>query len=365
MKLNLDLQDAHQGPYLAQDRVRALFEIRGPTFHKSPRISVKFVGTMVVSFPTHVNAASPGQFTTVLFEESRKIEYRDLQWDEDEASGESIYTTPIDFQFPAEANCYCNRPQKCQLPPSMDVVDPEMSVKVTYGIVVSVGRCILGPMTKVKSVAVEIPFSCTPTITSLPRSSCVLSVAMNEKSGRGYAHQRNTIMDQEHADGSCPSYSPKYSPSIKVEVLLPQPAVLIRGQPTPVRVIIHTPPDVLESGVYLRSVTMDLKSTVMTSVGMLPRTATQRRHGCSMAGAVKIDSEVFELDSGAWGNFFVMNTKPTTQSCIVRLDHAMEIVTGISIGLGSDIKYAVATFDVIVMDPPPAYEVGDAIQMQA
>ncbi|PNP37713.1 hypothetical protein TGAMA5MH_10386 [Trichoderma gamsii] len=365
MKLNLDLQDAHQGPYLAQDRVRALFEIRGPTFHKSPRISVKFVGTMVVSFPTHVNGASPGHFTTVLFEESRKIEYRDLQWDEDAASGESIYTTPIDFQFPAEANCYCARPQKCQLPPSMDIAEPEMSVKVTYGIVVSVGRCILGPMTKVKSVAVEIPFSCTPTITSLPRSSCVLSVAMNEKSGRGYAHQRNTIMDQEHADGSCPSYSPKYSPSIKVEVLLPQPAVLIRGQPTPVRVIIHTPPDVLESGVYLRSVSMDLKSTVMTSVGMLPRTATQRRHGCSMAGAVKIDSEVFELDSGAWGNFFVMNTKPTTQSCIVRLDHAMEIVTGISIGLGSEVKYAVATFDVIVMDPPPAYEVGDAIQLQA
>lgn len=248
----------------------------------------------------------------------------------------------------------------------MNINEPEMSVKVAYGIVVSVGRSILGPMTKVKSVAVEIPFSCTPTITSLPRSSCVLSVAMNEKSGRRYARQQNAIMDQEHDDGSCPSYSPKYSPAIKIEVLLPQLAILIRGQPTPVRVIIHTPPDMLESGnVYLRSVSMDLKSTVMTSVGMLPRTATQRRHGCSMAGAVKIDSEVFELDSGAWGNFFVMNTKATTASCIVRLDHAMEIVTGISIGLGSEIKYATATFDVIVMDPPPAYEVGDAIQLQA
>jgi hypothetical protein len=66
MKLNLDLKDAHQGPFLAQDRVRASFEIRGPTFHKSPRISVKFVGTMVVSYPTHVNAASPGHFTTVV-----------------------------------------------------------------------------------------------------------------------------------------------------------------------------------------------------------------------------------------------------------------------------------------------------------
>lgn len=248
----------------------------------------------------------------------------------------------------------------------MNITEAEMSVKVTYGIVVSVGRCILGPMTKVKSVAVEIPFSCTPSITSLPRSSCVLSVAMNEKSGRKNAHQRNAIMDQEHADGSCPSYSPKYSPSLKVEVLLPQPAILIRGQPTPVRVIIHTPPDMLEAGnLYLRSVSMDLKSTVMTSVGMLPRTATQRRHGCSMAGAVKIDSEVFELDSGAWGNFFVMNTKPTTESCIVRLDHAVEVVTGISIGLGSDIKYAAATFSVIIMDPPPAYEAGDAIQLQA
>ncbi len=95
----------------------------------------------------------------------------------------------------------------------------------------------------------------------------------------------------------------------------------------------------IESGnVYLRSVSMDLKTSVMTSIGMIPRTITQRKHGCSMAGAVKIDSELFELDSGAWGNFFVMNTKPTTESCIVRMDHVMEIVTGISVGLGNDIK---------------------------
>ncbi|KAM0253372.1 hypothetical protein ACHAQJ_007267 [Trichoderma viride] len=363
MKLSLALKDAHQGPYLAQDRVRASFEIRGPTFHKSPRISVKFVGTMVVSYPTQINAASPGHVTTVLFEESKKIEYRDLQWDEDVNSGESIYTTPIDFQFPAEASCYCNRPQKCSLPPSMDVNEPEMRVRVAYSLIVSVGRCVLGPMTKTKSVAVEIPFSCTPSLASLPRSSCVLSVPMSEKRGRGPARFRQAIEDQEQEDGSCPSYSPEFSPSIKLEVHLPQPAILIRGEPTPVRIIVHTPTNMLESGnVYLRSLSMDLLSSVTTSLGMMPRTVTQRKHGSSMAGAVKIDSETFELDSGAWGNFFVMNTRPTTASCIVRMDHAMEIVTGISVGLGSDIKYAMATFNVIVMDPPPAYEVGGAIQ---
>ncbi|RFU79562.1 hypothetical protein TARUN_2671 [Trichoderma arundinaceum] len=294
MKLNLDLKDAHQGPYLAQDLVRASFEIRGPTFHKSPRISVKFIGTMVVSYPTQVNAASPGQVTTVLFEQSKKIENRNFKWDEDPSSGESIYTTPIEFQFPAEANCYCNRPKRCPLPPSMDINEHDMRT--------------------------------------------------------------------EHDDGSCPSYSPKFSPLIKVEVLLPQPAILIRGQPTPVQIIVHTPTDMIESGeVYLRSVSMDLKSSVTTSIGMIPRTVTQTKHGCTMAGAVKIDSELFEVDSGAWGNFFVLNTKPTTESCFLRMDHAMEIVTGISVGLGNDIKYAVATFNVIVMDPPPAYEVGHAI----
>jgi hypothetical protein len=221
----------------------------------------------------------------------------------------------------------------------MEVDEPEMKVKVAYMMIVSVGRSVLGPMTKTKSVAVEIPFSCTPSIASLPKSSCVLSVPMNEKRGRNFARLRHAIEDQEHDDGSCPSYNPKFSPSIKLEVLLPQPAILIRGQPTPVRIIVHTPTDMIESGnVYLRSVSMDLKSSVTTSTGMLPRTVTERKHGCSMAGAVKIDSETFELDSGAWGNFFVMNTKPTTESCIVRMDHAMEIVTGISVGLGNDIK---------------------------
>ncbi|UKZ53636.1 hypothetical protein TrVGV298_007431 [Trichoderma virens] len=342
MKLSLALEDAHQGPFLANDLVRASFEIRGPTFHKSPRISAKFVGTMAVSFPTQVNAASPGQITTVLFEQHKKIEYRDLQWDEDASSGESIYTTPIEFQFPDGA-CYCDRPQKCQLPPSLDIMEQNMRVKVSYTMTISVGRSVLGAMTKTKTVAMEIPFSCNPSTARLPRSSCVLSVPMNEKPGR-YARLRDTIADQEHDDGSCPSYSPKYSPSIKVEVLLPQPAILIRGQPTPVQILVHTPTDMIESGnVYLRSVSMDLKTLVTTSTGAVPRTITQRRHGCSMAGAVKIDSELFELDSGA-------------------MDHVVEVVTGISVGLGNDIRYAVAAFEVIVMDPPPAYEVGDAIQ---
>ncbi|KAL6695072.1 hypothetical protein J3F84DRAFT_38247 [Trichoderma pleuroticola] len=363
MKLNLALRDAHQGPFLARDLVRASFEIRGPTFHKSPRISAKFVGTMVVSYPTQVNAASPGQITTVLFEQHKIIEYRDLQWDEDASTGESIYTTPIEFEFPEEA-CYCGKPQKCQLPPSLDVTEQNMRVRVAYTMTVSVGRSVLGAMTKTKSVGMEIPFTCNPSIGRLPRSSCVLSVPMNEKPGRHNARLRNTAMeDQEHDDGSCPSYNPKYAPSIKVEVLLPQPAILIRGQPTPVQILVHTPTDMIESGnVYLRSVSMDLKTLVTTSTGSIPRTITQRRHGCSMAGAVKIDSELFEVDSGAWGNFFVLNTKPTTDSCILRMDHVVEVVTGISVGLGNDIRYAVAAFEVIVMDPPPAYEVGDAIQ---
>ncbi|KAL7945795.1 hypothetical protein V8C42DRAFT_344554 [Trichoderma barbatum] len=338
MKLSLALKDAHQGPYLAQDLVRASFEIRGPTFHKSPRISAKFVGTMAVSFPTQVNAASPGQVATVLFEQHKTIEYRDLQWDEDASSGESIYTAPIEFQFPDGA-CYCDRPQKCQLPPSLDIMEQDTRVRVFYTMTVTVGRSVLGAMTKTKNVTMEIPFSCNPSLTRLPRSSCVLSVPMNEKPGRQYARIRNTAEDQEHDDGSCPSYNPKYSPSIKVEVILPQPAILIRGQPTPVRILVHTPTDMIESGnVYLRSVSMDLKSSVTTSTGAIPRTITQRRRGCSMAGAVKIDSELFELDAGAWGNFFVLNAKPTTESCILRMDHMVEVVAGISVGLGNDIK---------------------------
>ncbi|KAL7932132.1 hypothetical protein V8C35DRAFT_103054 [Trichoderma chlorosporum] len=363
MKLSLALKDALQGPYLTQDVVRASFEIRGPTFHKSPRISAKFVGTMVVSVPTQVNAASPGRVTTVLFEQRKTIEYRNLQWDEDASSGESIYTAPLEFQFPDGA-CYCGNPQKCQLPPSLDITEQNMRVRVSYTMTVSVGRSVLGAMTKTKSVAMEVPFSCNPSIRRLPQSSCVLSVPLNEKPGRQYARLSNNIMeDQEHDDGSCPSYSPKYSPAIKVEVLLPQPAILIRGQATPVQILVHTPTDMIESGnVYLRSVSIDLKTLVTTSTGAIPRTIVQRRHGCSMAGAVKIDSELFELDSGAWGSLSVTNAKPTTESCILRMDHVVEVVTGISVGLGNDIKYAVAAFEVIVMDPPPAYEIGNAIQ---
>ncbi|KAL6864280.1 hypothetical protein J3F83DRAFT_158644 [Trichoderma novae-zelandiae] len=358
MKLSLGLADALKGPFLARDCVRASLEIRGPAFHKSPRISAKLVGTMTVSFPTQINAASPGEVTNTLFEQSKTIEYRDMQWREDAASGDSIYTTPIEFQFPAGA-CYCDKTKKCQLPPTMDLVEQGMRVRVKYALTVSVGRSVLGPMTKSKSVAMEIPFSCNPSVsTKLPRSSFVLSVPMADKPGQQAACVRSSpTEDQERDDGACPLYAPKSVPSIKVEVLLAQPAVLIRGQPTPVRIVVHTPTDLVEAGnVHLRSISMDLKSSVMTSIGAVPRTITQRNRGLSMAGAVKVDSELFELDSGAWGNLFVLNTKPTTESCILRMDHVLEIVAGMSVGLGNDVKYAAAAYEVVVMEPPPAYE---------
>ncbi|KAH0490371.1 hypothetical protein TgHK011_001842 [Trichoderma gracile] len=355
MKLSLGLTDALKGPFLARDFVRASLEIRGPAFQKSPRISAKLAGAMVVSYPTQINAASPGQITNVLFEQSKAIEYGDLQCKEDPSTGESIYTTPVEFQFPA-GDCHCGKTKKCQLPPTMDVVEHGMRVRVKYTLSVTVGRSVLGPMTKSKSVAMEIPFSCNPSVSKLPRSTFVLSVPIVQKPGQ-IAQLHNSTEDQERADGSCPSYNPKSAPSIKIEVILPQPAVLIRGQPTPVRIVIHTPTDLIEAGdVYLRNISMDLKSSVTTSTGALPRTITQRNRGLSMAGAVKIDSELFELDTGAWGNFFVLNTKPTTESCVLKLGHVMEIVAGISIGLGSDVKYAGAAYEVIVMEPPPAYE---------
>ncbi|PTB66527.1 hypothetical protein BBK36DRAFT_1159559 [Trichoderma citrinoviride] len=356
MKLSLGLTDALQGPYLARDCVRASLEIRGPAFQKSPRISAKLAGALMVSYPTQINAASPGQVTNVLFEQSKTIDYRDLQWSEDASTGESIYTTPVEFQFPAGA-CYCDKSKKCQLPPTMDVAEQGMRVKVKYTLTVSVGRSVLGPMTKSKSVAMEVPFSCNPSTSKLPRSTFVLSVPMAEKPGQQLAQLRSAAEDQERPDGSCPSYNPKSAPCIKLEFIFSQPAVLIRGQPTPVRIVVHTPTDLIEAGnVYLRHISMDLKSSVTTSTGALPKTVTQRNRGLSMAGAVKIDSELFELDSGAWGNFFVLNTKPTTESCVLKLGHVMEMVAGISIGLGNDIKYAGAAYEVIVMEPPPAYE---------
>ncbi|KAH6603485.1 hypothetical protein Trco_008260 [Trichoderma cornu-damae] len=47
----------------------------------------------------------------------------------------------------------------------MDVGEHGMRVRVAYTVMASVGRCVFGPMTRTRGVAVEIPFSSSPAVT--------------------------------------------------------------------------------------------------------------------------------------------------------------------------------------------------------
>lgn len=130
------------------------------------------------------------------------------------------------------------------------------------------------------------------------------------------------------------------SSSLQVEVLLPQPPVLIRGRPTPIGIVVNTPRDLLKTkDLYLRSVSMKLN----TSVSAGSWGVTVPHPAFHLSGRVRIDEERYWLDSGPWGNVFVVNSRPSFSSCLLRISHAVEVTVGVSRGAGDDIHVSLPT----------------------
>lgn len=308
-----------------------------------------------------------------LFEESKKIELTTkgstLSSPSGKYSHEADYYAPFGFTFPGSNSC-C----PCQLPPSLKTTSSGLTIKVEYVIIVAVRHQVFCQITRVKTLRRELSFKSEPSITFLPTSN-IGSLSASKLFPKLY-------MGLEDGAVSTVRYRewlPPYTPALQLEVLLPSPPILTPGRPTPIQLILHTPPELLDGeNIYIRSVEAQLRSCIKAKVGLVTRSVTETQHGWNVQALFYVNKEHFKLDLGAWGQYLVLEALSTCTSCVLDSTHSLCITAGISIG-GSDetqvclnpcgqivchvadmnhpdqVQLVKTSLDVIVIGVPPSY----------
>ncbi|PTB35034.1 hypothetical protein M441DRAFT_84931 [Trichoderma asperellum CBS 433.97] len=348
MKLALTIDHEFSPPsFRPGDSLRGTLEIRGCFFKHLPRITATLWGRLKVKASPDFNTCYPTEYNYMLFEQSEDLKILQPSPANDSPNG-CVYLCPIEFKFPTGLNCACN--ETCQLPSSMSVNNGKLWIKSTYLLSAAVERRILGKITKRKRVQRELLFSCNPIIIDLA-ASCTVALSA-DKLKQSFTRGSRDIV-RPNLDESLPLYSP----SLHMEIILPEPPLLIRGRGTPVRLMLHTPRELMQGAdIYVRSVEIQMQTTMSAFLQPTWQNITETRHANTMNGAVQIKSEHFELNLGAWGTFIVTQSRPSLNSCLLKIDYAIQVIAGISNGLESSIQYLKASLDVLVMDPPPTYQ---------
>ena len=269
-----------------------------------------------------------------LFEESQEITFTSRAPATDsstDSSGKSRpnYSAPFEFTFPSSSTSCA-----CQLPPTLYRFSSLLSIRVEYIVVLALRHHIVCGLKRTKKIQRELSFRSEP-------GSIVLT-----QSTAGYL-PANTLCPRMNetlrvADKTCsnyPGWLPPYTSSLLLEVQLPSPPVLTTGHATPVQLVLHTPPELLGGDIiYLRSITVQLKSSVIATSGSTICSSTDSTPCWSSKGRIHIDRERFELDSGAWVSLGISYALPTCSSCALNLSHTVEVIAGISRGEGVEIQ---------------------------
>lgn len=193
-------------------------------------------------------------------------------------------------------------------------------------------RCIIGKITRTNRVRQELPFSCNPIVNNLA-ASCIVALSV-DKLSQNFGRASRELVGLGRAGSP-----PLYSPSLQMEVILPEPPVLTRGRGTPVRLVLHTPQELMQGAhIYVRSVEIQMQAAISALLRYTWKTMADTRLGNNIKGAVPINSEHFELDLGAWGIFVVIQSRPSSSSCLLKVDYAIEVIVGISNGVEGPIQ---------------------------
>lgn len=132
---------------------------------------------------------------------------------------------------------------------------------------------------------------------------------------------------------------PRYSPNLRLELLLPDAPVLSTGAPIRLRLKFYVPPELLnEREVYIRSVIAHLRSKITAKLGPVTRSAVRSSHVCSARGLIPVTKTDFEVDMGAWGGCIILDAHPSFQSCGLDLAYSLEVAAGISVGKTEDVR---------------------------
>lgn len=238
---------------------------------------------------------------------------------------------PFTFKFPNRLNCAC--PVSCQLPPTFSADNGRLGVKCTYTLCVTIQYRMCGQFPKTKRIKREVPLTSCPAITAIP-GSCFAALAADRLDVKDPDLDLRELINIEY-HGSLPLYSP----TLRLELLMPHAPVLISGKGTPIELVLHTPNELLrQSPIYVRDVDLQLRADVSGLANPIWQDMTMTKRGSNISGTVKIETERFELQLGSWADFTVLQSQPTTVSCLFKLVYFLEATVGISKLMDGDIQ---------------------------
>lgn len=276
-----------------------------------------------------------------LFQQTKKIKLatKSSTFNPPSYNHDADYYAPFDFTLPS-STCQC----RCQLPPSLERSSSGYTVKVEYAIIVAVKHRILSRVSRVKTLRRAICFESEPSIPVLA-SSNIGSISASKLFPKLY----KALASQGVSRIRSPSDEclPQYEPTLQLELLLPSPPILTPGRPTKIRLILHTPSELVHSeNIYIRSVEAQLESCIEAKVGLVRKNVTETRSGWSLQGLFPVDREHFEVDLGTWGQYLIMDVLPTCKSCVLDTTHSLRISAGISIGGSEKIQVCLLDYRI-------------------
>lgn len=213
----------------------------------------------------------------------------------------------------------------------MTISGRTVSIKCTYSLLIDVEQPIFGLLFKIRRLKRELEFSCNPAISTLPASYSVPLAA--DQLYQIYKGNPTEATEPAISELELDDCLPVYSPTLQMDLILPEPPVLVRNHGTPVRLILHTPPEILQcTSIYVRRVEMRLRACAAAQLRYTWEMVTNLRYGCSINGIIPIHDKDQELDLGAWGMFMDTSSHPTSKSCVLKLGYLLEVTVGISKG---------------------------------
>lgn len=126
---------------------------------------------------------------------------------------------------------------------------------------------------------------------------------------------------------------PPYSPALQMELVMGNPPIMTKGSPTPFRIILHAPSELVREGLlFVQRISVRLRTTISAPLAVLSRQIVKMRDIWIGRGLARIDKEHFELSVGPRNSLQVMNACPSCDSC-VQVSHTVEVAVSIAKGL--------------------------------
>lgn len=145
-------------------------------------------------------------------------------------------------------------------------------------------------------------------------------------------------------------YLPRYSPSIRVDLAVPDPPVLYVGQPLALELIVSIPKDLSKrvGAIRPRSLYVTLRASTKVGIGSVSREAVSRVEICSIRKDLAIRpsarDDLYTFDRAMWRDELIPQVPATFWSAYVSRSYVLEVTVGFSCEALERVKVGFSTF---------------------